>query len=105
MRITMEQTISGTIVPKTRLGFVAEIDGAIEFTSSDPAVCTVESLDAKSLKVTPVAPGVAQVFANFDGDLGEGTRPVEMSDAIEVVAAEAVTGSFNWNPPEDRPAA
>lgn len=101
MRITVEQQLTGTIVPKTRLGQIAQIDGDVEFSSSDPSVCTVEATGPMSVKVTPVAPGVCQVFAAFDADLGEGVRPVEMSDAIEVVAAEAVTGTITWDPPTD----
>ena len=37
---------------------------------------------------------LGQIAAVFDADLGEGVRSVTASGALEVVAAEAVTGDI-----------
>lgn len=104
MRITNEQQVGFTVEPKTAAGNAAPIDGEIEVSSSDEAVCTVEKTGPNAGLVKAVGPGVAQIFASFDADLGEGVRAVEMSGAIEVVQAEAETAEIVFGTPELKPA-
>ena len=101
-RINTEEQVKVTVVPKTARGNPATIDGAVEFTSSDPNVATVTPIDNLSAMVKSVAPGVAQIFASFDADLGEGVRAVEMSGALEVVPAEATVGEIVFGSPEPK---
>lgn len=103
-RITTEEQVTVTIAPKTAAGRDARIDGAVEWTSSDPNVATVQSTGPLSAVVRSVGAGVAQILATFDADLGEGVRPVEMSGALEVVEAEAVRGEIVFGTPELKPA-
>lgn len=103
-RITNEQQVPVTVAPKTAAGRPAAIDGAVVFSSSDPAVCTVESTGALTAMVTAVAPGVAQITAVFDADLDAGeVREITMTGAVEVVAAEAETGEIVFGTPELTP--
>lgn len=99
-RITTEQRVSVTVQPKTAAGNPARIDGAVEWTSTDPNVATVQSTGPMSAMVVSVGPGVTQILATFDADLGEGVRAVEMSGALEVVEAEAVTAEIVFGTPE-----
>lgn len=99
-RITTEEQVSISVAPKTAHGNPAPIDGNVDFQSSDPAVATVTSTGPLSAVVKSVAPGVAQIIATFDADLGAGVRPVEMTGAIEVVPAEAVTAEITFGTPE-----
>lgn len=99
-RITTEEQVTVTVAPKTAAGRDARIDGVVEWTSSDLTVATVESTGQLSAVVRSVGPGVAQIMAVFDADLGEGVRPVEMSGALEVVEAEAVRGEIIFGTPE-----
>lgn len=102
-RITNEEQVSVTVVPKTPAGRPARIDGDVEWSSSDTAVATVVPTGPLSARVISVAPGVTQIFAVFDADLGEGVRPVEMSGALEVVEAEATAGEIVFGAPELKP--
>lgn len=102
-RITTEEQVSVSVQPLTAHGKPAAIDGVVEFASSDPAVATVTSTGDLSALVVAVAAGVAQITATFDADLGAGVRPVEMSGALEVVAAEAVTAEITFGTPEAQP--
>jgi hypothetical protein len=99
-RITNEQQVPITVAPKTGAGRPAAIDGAVAFSSSDPAVCTVAPTGALTAMVTAVAPGVAQIVAKFDADLDAGeVREITMTGAVEVVAAEAETGEIVFGTP------
>jgi Bacterial Ig-like domain (group 2) len=103
-RITNEQQVSVTVVPKTAAGRPAAIDGDVTFTSSDDTVATVESTGPTTGLVKAVAPGVAQIVAKFDADLDEGeVRELEFTGAIEVVAAEAETAEIVFGEPELTP--
>jgi len=99
-RITNEQRVLVTVAPKTAAGNPASIDGAVIFRSSDADVAAVEPVDDTSALVIAGIPGVAQITATFDADLGEGVRNVTASGALEVVAAEAVTGESVFGEPE-----
>jgi hypothetical protein len=102
-RITTEQQVAVSVAPKTAAGRDAQIDGQVAFESSDPAVALVVSTGPMSALVKAVAPGVCQIFAAFDADLGEGVRAIELSGALEVVAAEAVGAEIVFGTPEPQP--
>lgn len=102
-RITTEQQVSVTVAPKTAAGRDAAIDGAVDFSSSDPTVATVEATGPLAGLVKAVGPGVAQIMAAFDADLGEGVRAIELTGAIEVVPAEAVGAEIVFGTPEVQP--
>jgi hypothetical protein len=102
-RITNEQQVSVEVRPLTQGGRPARIDGEVEWASSDESVATVTSTGPMSALVVSVGPGVTQISAVFDADLGEGVRPVEMTGALEVVEAEAVTAEIVFGTPELKP--
>lgn len=104
MRLTNEQQVVVTVAPKTAAGRDAPVDGDVVFASSDDSVATVTpGDDGKSATVTAVAPGIAQITARFDADLGEGTREIEASGALEVVDAEAATAEIVFGEPTLKP--
>ena len=88
-RITTEQQVSVTVRPLTEAQRPARIDGEVEFSTTDALVATVVKTGPNSCDVISQAPGVCQIAAVFDADLGAGVRPVEMTGAIEVVEPEA----------------
>lgn len=103
-RLTNEQQVPITVVPLTAGGRVATIDGDVVFTSSDPAVATVESTGSLTALVKAVGVGATQIVAVFDADLDVGEiREVTFSGAVEVVAAEAETGVIEFGQPELQP--
>jgi hypothetical protein len=102
-RITNEQQVSVEVRPLTQAGRPARIDGSVEWASSDTSVATVTSTGPLSALVVSVGPGVTQISAVFDADLGEGVRPVEMTGALEVVEAEAVTAEIVFGTPQLKP--
>jgi hypothetical protein len=102
-RITTEQQVAITVNPLTEAGRTARIDGEVDFASSDPAVGTVTKTGPRTAMVVSAGPGVCQISATFDADLGEGVRPVEMTGALEVVEAEAVTAEITFGTPELKP--
>lgn len=99
-RITTEEQVSITVAPKTAHGNPAKIDGEVDFQSSDETVAKIVKTGPLSAIVKSVSPGVAQIIAAFDADLGAGVRTVEMTGAIEVVAAEATTAEITFGTPE-----
>ncbi len=101
-RMTNEQKITASVSPKTAGGHDAPIDGVVTFTSSDESVVSIVVIDDKSASLVAVGPGVAQITASFDADLGEGVRTIEASGAMEVVAAEATTGEITFGEPEQQ---
>jgi hypothetical protein len=76
-------------------GNPAEVDGAVDWMSSNPAVATVEAhaTDDKLATITagPSA-GEAVITAVADADLGEGTAEVEAVVSITVIARGVAIG-------------
>lgn len=99
-RITTEEQVSVVVTPVTPGNHPAKIDGDVTFTSSDESVATVVSTGQFGAMVTAVSKGAAQITATFDADLGEGLRSIELSGAVEVVDAEAITGVLEFGTPE-----
>ena len=95
MRMTNEQFTLATLVVLTTAGNPATFDGPAVLVSSDETVVRVEGD-----KLIAVAPGVAQITATIDADLGDGVRTLEASGAIEVVAAEADTFELRFSDPQ-----
>lgn len=103
-RLTNEQQVSITVVPKTAGGRVATIDGDVMFTSSDETVATVTSTGPTTAMVVAVGPGASQILAVFDADLdNDELREVTLSGAVEVVPAEAEQGEIQFGVPELQP--
>lgn len=102
MRITTEQRVTVTVVPRTAAGREARIDGPVRFETSDPdaLVARLEVLSDTSARLTAAGPGVLQVTATFDADLDEGeVREIMASGVLEVVAAEAEQGEIVFGEP------
>lgn len=95
MRLTNEQKVQVTVLPKTAAGNPATIDGAVSYTSSNPDTASID----QSGLIVATGVGVTQITATFDADLGEGVRAIELSGAVEVVAAEATTGVIEFGEP------
>jgi len=103
MRLTTEQQVSVTVVAKTAAGHDAKIDGDVVFASSNAAIATVTSTGPNAATVVATGPGGVQITAEFDADLGAGTRSVLLSGVIEVVEAEADTGELTFGTPALQP--
>ncbi len=95
MRLTNEQKVQVTVLPKTAAGNAAPIDGVVSYISSNTDAATID----ESGSVVAKGVGIAQITATFDADLGEGVRNVELSGVVEVVAAEATTGVLEFGEP------
>lgn len=100
-RITTEQRVKLTINPLTQAGNPAPIDGPVSYNSSNEDIVSIEQIDDTSAWATATGEvGASQIFVMFDADLGEGVRTIELSGALEVVDAEAVTGELVFGDPE-----
>ena len=102
MRITTEQKVTVVVLPVTPGNHPAPIDGNVAFSSSDETVAKVESTGQFGAVVTAVGPCVAQITASFDADMTAGTRTITLTGALEVVAAEAVTGVLQFGDPTNQ---
>ena len=76
----------------------AEVDGDVEWASSDTSVASVQ-IDpddtTKALVVGHAKIGSAQISATADADLGEGVRELITLMDVGVVAGEAVAGTIS----------
>lgn len=105
VRLTTEEQVSVTVAPKTAHGHDAPIDGAVEFSSSDPSVATVTATGPLSAVVVALKEGATQVLARFDANLSpDAVEAVEASGAIEVVPAQATRADIVFGTPEGQPA-
>lgn len=104
-RLKMSQTLIASIVLATATGKPTTGEaGTAQWSSSDEAVATVAPNPDNELEatITPVGPGVAQIFARVDADrdAGEGEqRWLEASGAVEVVEDEAETMELRFSEP------
>jgi hypothetical protein len=88
-------------------GNPAQVEG-VTFTSSDPAILTVEvdPGDETIAVVKAMGPtGNGQVTVTADADLGEGIKHLTGILDVTIMAAEAVSLSVAAGVPEDQPAA
>lgn len=102
-RITEGESRVITVNPKKANGQPARIDGPVNFSVDDPSVASIEVLDDRRARVRYVAPGVTQVRASFDADLGPGVRTLEATGALETVEGEATTAEITFGDPEPDP--
>ena len=93
-RITTEEYVRVTVVPRTPGGKIANIDGPVTLTSSDDSIAEVIGD-----KVIGRSPGVVQIKATFDADLGAGRREIELTGPLEVIEPEAATGELVFDEP------
>jgi hypothetical protein len=78
-------------------GNPARVDGAVEWSSSDTGIATVQ-VDPNDTSLATVAAsgtiGQVQVVAKADADLGAGVRELVTMMDVEVIAGEAVAGTI-----------
>jgi len=78
-------------------GNPAEVDGAVEWASSDSTIVTVivDTSDSTMALVRAGGKlGQVQITATADADLGDGVRELITTMDVEVVAGEAVAGTI-----------
>lgn len=78
-------------------GNPAEVDGDVEWETSDEMICNVGVLEGDSTKAQLVPGsklGNAQITATADADLGEGTSEIKTILLVSVVAGSAVAGTI-----------
>ena len=93
--LTNEQKVKLTLAPKTQLGNPASLDGIPVWNTSDSNVATLDvSPDGLSAYVISNNPGVSQISAICDGDLGDGVRELSSAVDVQVVLAEAFSVGF-----------
>lgn len=101
MRITVDQQLPFNVNPLTSRGRAAQIDGEVKFSSSDETIATVSNTGPESGMIKPTGkPGVVQITARFDADLGEGVREITTTAAVEIVEAEATSATIEFGTPE-----
>src|SRR5262249_32775936 len=89
--ITDTQKFSLTVQGVDAKGNPTGLDGAVSFTSSDPAILSVTSTGDLSADVVAVGPlGTAQIVGSGDADLGSGVVPVTGILDVTVIAGQAV---------------
>lgn len=80
--------------------------GSVSFSSSDESVFVVEEdpEDEMKFKIVGKGPGVAQLTATADADLGEGVKEITGFSAVEVLPGEAVGfAPIFFSVPTDQP--
>jgi hypothetical protein len=108
--LTDTQYVSGAIgAPVDAKGFPAAIQtGSVTFTSSDETVATVtqDTTNELGFTVTAQKPGVAQITATADADLGEGVSNITGFFGVEVTGGTAIGfGNFTFGIPAEQPVA
>lgn len=93
-----------TVTPRTAKGNVGKVQaGSVEWSSSDPAIATVEEDPTNELSavVKAVGPeGSATITFTADADLSDGVRPVSGLGAVQVIAGDTVGFSLEEGTPE-----
>jgi hypothetical protein len=92
-----DKTASAAISYVDAKGNAAKVDGAPEWTSSDPTVLAVNAApDGLTAEILPVGPlGTAQITVKADADLGAGVVELVTLADVEVVAGSAVAGNVS----------
>jgi hypothetical protein len=94
LTLTDTQMVSGTIgQPVDAKGYSAAVQtGSVVFTSSDETVATVaqDPTNEYGFTVTAQKPGVAQITATADADLGEGVSNITGFFGVEVTGGAAI---------------
>jgi uncharacterized protein YjdB len=106
--LTDTQKATVTLEPKNSKGNPAPVDGVPQWSSSNPAVATVEpSTDGMTAVVKAVTVGSTQISAVVDADLDPGTgsenvREITGTLDVDVKASEAVTMGLTAGTPEEQ---
>lgn len=79
-------------------GHAAQVDGGVEWASSDENVATVEA-DENDSTMAVITPGdqlgQVQITATADADLGEGSTEIIAPMDVEIVSGTAVAGTIS----------
>jgi hypothetical protein len=78
-------------------GHPASVDGEVDWTTSDQAICNiaVNPDDSTKVMLTPAANlGTAQITATADADLGEGVTEIITILDVQIVGGQAVSGTI-----------
>lgn len=90
--LTDSQQVDLAIKPVDKKGKAAQVDGVPEWSSSDPAVLTLDvAQDGLSAVAVAQDLGTAQVNVSADADLGAGVVTITGVLEITVVAGQAVS--------------
>jgi hypothetical protein len=104
--LTATQQVPYTLAFTDAKGNPARVDGIPQWAASSPeTLALTPGADGMSCLAVAGLVGDTQISATADADLGEGTRPVVVTDTVRVVAAEAVAGTMTAGTPEEQPAA
>ena len=101
--IKVGQKVRVSINPVKEDGSPARIDGDAVFTSYNPAIATIEPIDANSAYVVAVSDGDVIVVVDADADLdADEVRGLRASGMLTVVNAEeeATSLSITFGEPE-----
>lgn len=97
-KLPNDKTIVVKVAYVDSRGNPAQVDGPVQWESSDDTVVTVTADvgDPMQARVLPVGPiGSVQISVTADADLGEGTREIITTSDLDIVAGEAVTGTIS----------
>lgn len=88
-----QQVTLGPVVPLSKGGNPAPIDGKPTWTVSDPTILTVTVSDdgLSAVLATTGKLGTCQAAVSADADLGEGVKTIVGTVDLTVVAGEAAT--------------
>jgi hypothetical protein len=102
--LTDTQKSTLTIEPVTAKGRPALLDGVPEWSSSNPAVASIEpAVDGLSAVVVARGAGETQISVTADADLDEGeTREISGVLDVQVKAGEAVSVGIAAGTPEEQ---
>lgn len=102
--LTDTQKATLTLDPRTAKGAPARLDGVPQWSSSNPAVATIEpAADGLSAVVRATATGTTQINVVADADL-DANEVRELTGVldVEVKASEAVTLGISAGAPEEQ---
>lgn len=103
--MTSTQQCLLTMQPLDAKGNPAKVDGVPEWTTSNPAVCSINPApDGITAMCVATDLGDTQVSCTADADLGAGTRPITGILDVSIRPAEAVSIGIVAGTPEEQQA-
>lgn len=102
LALANDHKVTASIQPVDAQGNPAVIDGLASWTSSAPAIATIENVSPDSLRadIVPATQlGSCQVNVTADADLGSGVTSITGVLDVTVVAGEAVGFVITTSPP------
>lgn len=93
MKLKVTQTLPLSIKPVDAKGNPATVDGAPQWSVSDPTLATITpAADGLSAVLVPLGPlGSLAVQVSADGDLGEGVKTIVGTAAVDLIGGDAVS--------------